>query len=84
MRVHDRDAKLEVDNKFEKETQEDQECKCIGFGLIKRFPLGPPDVTFLQNQKPHSLGKIILTGGKNLEDIRKGLGVLEQKLESVL
>ncbi len=31
-----------------------------------------------------SSGKIILTGGKNLEDIRKGLGILEQKLESVL
>ena len=31
-----------------------------------------------------SSGKIILTGGRNLEDVRKGLGVLEQKLESVL
>ena len=31
-----------------------------------------------------SSGKIILTGGKNLEDVRKGLDVLEQKLESVL
>jgi transcription initiation factor TFIID TATA-box-binding protein len=31
-----------------------------------------------------SSGKIILTGGKNLEDIRKGLDVLEQKLESIL
>jgi len=31
-----------------------------------------------------SSGKIILTGGKNLEDIKKGLEVLEQKLESVL
>ncbi|MCX6685085.1 MAG: TATA-box-binding protein, partial [Methanoregula sp.] len=28
-------------------------------------------------------GKIILTGGKNLEDIKKGLDVLEQKLESI-
>ncbi len=31
-----------------------------------------------------SSGKIILTGGKNLEDVKKGLDVLEQKLESVL
>ena len=31
-----------------------------------------------------SSGKIILTGGKNLEDIKKGLDVLEQQLESVL
>jgi transcription initiation factor TFIID TATA-box-binding protein len=31
-----------------------------------------------------SSGKIILTGGRNLEDVRKGLAVLEQKLESVL
>jgi transcription initiation factor TFIID TATA-box-binding protein len=31
-----------------------------------------------------SSGKIILTGGKNLEDIRKGLDVLEQQLENVL
>ena len=31
-----------------------------------------------------SSGKIILTGGRNLEDIRKGLGVLEQKLESIM
>jgi len=31
-----------------------------------------------------SSGKIILTGGKNLEDIKKGLKVLEQQLESVL
>ena len=31
-----------------------------------------------------SSGKIILTGGKNLEDVRKGLGVLEEKLKSVL
>jgi len=29
-----------------------------------------------------SSGKIILTGGKNLEDIKKGLDFLEQKLES--
>jgi len=31
-----------------------------------------------------SSGKIILTGGKNLEDVKKGLEVLEQQLESVL
>jgi transcription initiation factor TFIID TATA-box-binding protein len=31
-----------------------------------------------------SSGKIILTGGKNLEDIKKGLEVLEQKLESIM
>ena len=31
-----------------------------------------------------SSGKIILTGGKNLKDVRKGLEILEQKLESVL
>ena len=30
-----------------------------------------------------SSGKIILTGGKNLEDVKAGLDVLEQKLESV-
>ena len=31
-----------------------------------------------------SSGKIILTGGKNLEDVRKGLDFLEEKLASVL
>ena len=31
-----------------------------------------------------SSGKIVLTGDKNLKDIRNGLDVLEQKLESVL
>jgi len=31
-----------------------------------------------------SSGKIILTGGRNLNDIRKGLDVLEEKLASVL
>jgi transcription initiation factor TFIID TATA-box-binding protein len=31
-----------------------------------------------------SSGKLILTGGRNLEDIRKGLGVLEQQLQSIL
>ena len=30
-----------------------------------------------------SSGKIILTGGKNLEDIKKGIDILEQKLESI-
>jgi len=30
-----------------------------------------------------SSGKIILTGGRNLEDIRKGLDILERKLESI-
>ena len=30
-----------------------------------------------------SSGKIILTGGKNLEDVRKGLDVLEKKLENL-
>ena len=30
-----------------------------------------------------SSGKIILTGGKNLEDVRKALAVLEKKLESI-
>ncbi|MGB9127897.1 MAG: TATA-box-binding protein, partial [Methanoregula sp.] len=31
-----------------------------------------------------SSGKLILTGGKNLEAVKKGLDVLEQKLESIL
>jgi transcription initiation factor TFIID TATA-box-binding protein len=31
-----------------------------------------------------SSGKIILTGGRNMEDIRKGLDILEEKLDSVL
>lgn len=31
-----------------------------------------------------SSGKIILTGGRNLEDVRKGLDVLEKKLESLM
>jgi transcription initiation factor TFIID TATA-box-binding protein len=31
-----------------------------------------------------SSGKIILTGGKNIEDIKKGLDFLEEKLASVL
>jgi transcription initiation factor TFIID TATA-box-binding protein len=31
-----------------------------------------------------SSGKIILTGGKTLDDVRKGLDVLEKKLESIM
>ena len=31
-----------------------------------------------------SSGKIILTGGKNMEDIKRGLDLLEQKLESIM
>jgi len=31
-----------------------------------------------------SSGKIILTGGKNLDDVKKGLDFLEQKLESIM
>ena len=31
-----------------------------------------------------SSGKIILTGGKTLNDIKKGIDVIEQKLESIL
>ncbi len=31
-----------------------------------------------------SSGKIILTGGKNVEDVKKGLDFLEQRLESIL
>jgi transcription initiation factor TFIID TATA-box-binding protein len=31
-----------------------------------------------------SSGKIILTGGKNLDDVRRGLDLLEQKLETVM
>jgi len=31
-----------------------------------------------------SSGKIILTGGKNIEDIKRGLGILEQKIGSIL
>jgi len=31
-----------------------------------------------------SSGKIILTGGKTLEDIKKGVDVLEQKLENIM
>ena len=31
-----------------------------------------------------SSGKIILTGGKNVEDVKRGLDFLEQKLESIM
>lgn len=31
-----------------------------------------------------SSGKIILTGGKNLEEIKKGVDILEQKLKSIM
>jgi transcription initiation factor TFIID TATA-box-binding protein len=31
-----------------------------------------------------SSGKIILTGGKNIEDVKRGLDLLEQKLESIM
>ncbi|MFY9195160.1 MAG: TATA-box-binding protein, partial [Methanoculleus sp.] len=31
-----------------------------------------------------SSGKIILTGGKNIEDIKRGLDVLEQRLEAIV
>lgn len=31
-----------------------------------------------------SSGKIILTGGKNLEDVKKGLTVLKEKLSSIM
>jgi transcription initiation factor TFIID TATA-box-binding protein len=46
-------------------------------GLVYRI-LDPKIVALL-----FSSGKIILTGGKNLEDIRKGVHILEQKLESI-
>jgi transcription initiation factor TFIID TATA-box-binding protein len=46
-------------------------------GLVYR--LNDPKIVALL----FSSGKIILTGGKNLEDIRRGLGMLEQKLENV-
>jgi transcription initiation factor TFIID TATA-box-binding protein len=47
-------------------------------GLVYR--IGDPKIVVLI----FSSGKIILTGGKTLEDIRKGLDVLEQKLASVM
>lgn len=47
-------------------------------GLVYR--IGDPKIVALL----FSSGKIILTGGKNLEDIRRGLDLLEQKLANVL
>ncbi len=46
-------------------------------GLVYR--LGDPKIVALL----FSSGKIILTGGKNLDDIRRGLGLIEQKLANV-
>ncbi|MBP5082884.1 MAG: TATA-box-binding protein, partial [Methanomicrobium sp.] len=31
-----------------------------------------------------SSGKIILTGGKNIDDVKRGLDFLEQKLDSIM
>ncbi|HJK27144.1 MAG TPA: TATA-box-binding protein, partial [Methanocorpusculum sp.] len=31
-----------------------------------------------------SSGKIILTGGKNLDDVRRGLDFLEERLDTIL
>lgn len=31
-----------------------------------------------------SSGKIILTGGKNIDDVKRGLDILEQKLDSIM
>jgi transcription initiation factor TFIID TATA-box-binding protein len=47
-------------------------------GLVYR--IGDPKIVVLI----FSSGKIILTGGKNIEDIKRGLDVLEKKLESVI
>jgi transcription initiation factor TFIID TATA-box-binding protein len=47
-------------------------------GLVYRIP-DPKIVALL-----FSSGKIILTGGKNLQDIRRGLDVLEQQLSHIL
>ena len=47
-------------------------------GLVYR--IGDPKIVVLI----FSSGKIILTGGRNLEDVKKGLDVLEQKLESIM
>jgi transcription initiation factor TFIID TATA-box-binding protein len=47
-------------------------------GLV--FRIADPKIVVLI----FSSGKIILTGGKNLDDVRKGLAVLEKKLESLL
>jgi transcription initiation factor TFIID TATA-box-binding protein len=47
-------------------------------GLVYRIP-DPKIVALL-----FSSGKIILTGGKNLEDVKRGLDVLEQRLSSIM
>ena len=47
-------------------------------GLVYRI-MDPKIVALL-----FSSGKIILTGGKNLGDIRRGLDFLEQKLQSIM
>jgi len=47
-------------------------------GLVYR--IGDPKIVVLI----FSSGKIILTGGRNLEDVKKGLDVLEKKLESIM
>ena len=46
-------------------------------GLVYR--IGDPKIVVLI----FSSGKIILTGGKTLDDVRKGLDVLEKKLETL-
>jgi len=47
-------------------------------GLV--FRIADPKIVVLI----FSSGKIILTGGKNLDDVKRGLDVLEKKLETVL
>jgi transcription initiation factor TFIID TATA-box-binding protein len=47
-------------------------------GLVYRIP-DPKVVALL-----FSSGKIILTGGKNMEDVEKGLEFLEQKIGSIM
>ncbi|MFA6333892.1 MAG: TATA-box-binding protein [Methanoregula sp.] len=47
-------------------------------GLV--FRIADPKIVVLI----FSSGKIILTGGKTLDDVRKGLDVLEKKLESLI
>jgi transcription initiation factor TFIID TATA-box-binding protein len=47
-------------------------------GLV--FRINEPKIVVLI----FSSGKIILTGGKTLEDVRMGLDVLEKKLESIM
>lgn len=47
-------------------------------GLVYRI-MDPKIVALL-----FSSGKIILTGGKNLEDVKRGLGVLEKQLSNIM